>query len=52
MVKFYGIPLLTAGGLVYNYNDPKTESNSQFHLLTKTGISYAQMVNFTYEFFN
>ena len=52
MIKFYGIPLLTAGGLVFNYNAPKKDKDSQFHLMVKTGISYEHMVNFTYEFFN
>ena len=52
MVKFYGIPLLTAGGFVYDYTAPKREDDTKFHLLVKTGPSYAQMVDFTYRFFN
>ena len=51
MVKFYGIPLLTAGGFVYDYTAPKREDDTKFHLLVKTGPSYAQMVDFTYRFF-
>ena len=52
MVKFYGIPLLTAGGHAFDYNAPKVDNDSQFHLLVKTGISFTQLVNFTYKFFD
>lgn len=35
LIKFYDIPLLTAGGFVYDYTEPKTEPDSQFYLLTR-----------------
>ena len=52
MLKFYNIPLLTAGGFAFDFNKDKTDNETEFHMLVKTGISHTQLVNFTYTFFN
>ena len=52
MLKFYNIPLLTSGGLTFDFNEPKNNSESEFYMLTKTGISHTKFVNFTYDVFH
>ena len=51
MIKFYNVPLLTAGGLSYDFNEPKANNQSEFHLLTKTGFSYVDTVKAVFSFF-
>ena len=50
MIKFYnrgaGVPLLTAGGFIYDYNEPKKEFDNEFHLLVNTGYSFYQIGEF------
>ena len=51
LLKFYGIPLLTAGGFAFDYNKPKKDPLSNYYLLTKTGYSYKYMSYAIYDFF-
>ena len=51
MNKFYNVPLLTAGGFTYNFNEPKQSFDDEFHLLVKTGQSFEDMVEFMFEFY-
>jgi hypothetical protein len=51
MIQFYNVPLLTAGGLSYDFNEPKVEPGSEFHLLTKTGYSYVHLAKTVFKFF-
>ena len=46
MIKFYNIPLLTAGGMIYDYNDPKKDFDDEFHLLVNAGYSFYQIGEF------
>ena len=52
MIKFYNVPLLTAGGLSYDFSEPKSSPQAEFHLLTKTGFSYADTANAVFSFFD
>ena len=51
LLKVYHIPLITAGGVTYDYTKPKTHNSSQFYMLTKSGDSYEYMVKAIYDFF-
>ena len=51
MNKFYNVPLLTAGGFTYNFNEPKQSFDNEFHLLIKTGQSFEDMVDFMFKFY-
>ncbi len=51
LMRFYNIPLLTAGGLALDFTKPKTGPESEFHLLVKTGYSFAHMAHFMGEVF-
>ena len=51
MLKFYNLPLLTAGGFVYDYNRPKKTIEDEYYLLTKAGISFEPMADFIFKFF-
>ena len=46
MIKFYNVPLLTAGGFIYDYNEPKKEFDNEFHLLVNAGYSYFKIGEF------
>jgi len=37
IVKFWGIPLLTAGGMTQDFSKNKTTCNSEFHMLVSVG---------------
>ncbi|KAJ9595894.1 hypothetical protein L9F63_012913, partial [Diploptera punctata] len=37
IVKFWGTPLLTAGGLTYDYTENKTTCDSEFHMVVSIG---------------
>lgn len=52
MIKFYNVPLLTAGAFAYDYIRPKTDKDSEFYLLTKTGYSFANVAESIYAFYN
>lgn len=39
IVKFWGIPLLTAGGMTQDYSRNKTTCNSEFHMLVSVGYT-------------
>ena len=52
MLKFYNLPLLTAGGFIFDFRKPKKEPSDEFHLLTRTGFDFkdqAIMINRTFE---
>lgn len=51
LIKFYRIPLLTAGGLSFSFTEPKAVENAEFYLLTKTGYSFEHIAKFIYDFF-
>ena len=44
LIKFYNLPQLSAGGFAYDFTNPKTAPDSEFHLLTKTGLSFTHSV--------
>ena len=46
MIKFYNVPLLTAGGFIYDYNEPKKEFDNEFHLLVNAGYSFYKIGEF------
>ena len=50
MIKFYRVPLLTGGGLIYDYSEKKTDFDDEYHLLVKTGYSFNHMVDFMFNF--
>ncbi|CAG7700227.1 unnamed protein product [Allacma fusca] len=50
-VKFWNIPLLTAGGLTVDYTMDKKMNGSEYFLLTKTGIGFSGMSNFILKIF-
>jgi hypothetical protein len=37
IVKFWGIPLVTAGGMTQDYSRNKTTCDSEFHMLVSVG---------------
>ena len=37
IVKFWGTPLLTAGGLTYDYTEEKKTCDSEFHMVVSVG---------------
>jgi hypothetical protein len=39
IVKFWGIPLVTAGGMTYDYSKNKSSCDSEFHMLVSVGHS-------------
>ena len=51
-IKFYNVPLLTAGGFTFDYNKPKTNPNSEFYLLTKTGFSFNAVAETVFQVFD
>ena len=51
MIKFYHLPLLTAGGLSFDYNEPKVANDSEFHNLVKTGYSFSDVAKTIFTFF-
>ena len=44
MLKFYNIPLLTAGGFATEFAKPKTTTDNEYYMLTRTGYSYENIV--------
>jgi len=47
IVKFWGIPLVTAGGMTYDYSGSKNTCDSEFHMLVSVGyISFRVMSDF------
>ena len=51
MIRFYDIPLITAGGLTHDYSRPKEDKDSEYHLLTRTGLSFSDTAEFIVQFF-
>lgn len=51
MVKFYKIPLLTAGGFALDFVKKRTDRYDEYYMLTKSGISYTHMFNMVFDFF-
>lgn len=52
MIKFYNVPLLTAGGFAFDFTAPKQKFEDEFHLLVKTGLSYEPIANFIFQIFH
>ena len=50
-LKFWNVPLLTAGALTFDYNMNKTTNDTEYFLLTKTGISFKDMTEFILQVF-
>jgi hypothetical protein len=47
IVKFWGIPLVTAGGMTYDYSKNKSSCDSEFHMLVSVGrTSFRVLSNF------
>ena len=52
MLKFYNIPLLTAGGFATEFVKPKNTTDNEYYMLTRTGYSYeniVKVINKTFE---
>ena len=43
MVKFFNVPLVSAGGFTNDFEKPKLAKDAEFHLLAKTGPSFVGM---------
>ena len=52
MLKFYNIPLLTAGGFAKEFTEPKRNFTDDYYLLTKTGFSYNDTLKAVTKFFD
>ena len=52
MIKFYDMPLLTAGALTADFSAPKTNATDEYHMLTRTGLSYSDTSKLFVEFWN
>jgi hypothetical protein len=39
-LKFHQTPLVTAGGLTWDFGEPKTDAKKEFYLLTRTGLDF------------
>ena len=39
-LKFHQTPLITAGGLTWDFGEPKTDPRQEFYLLTRTGLDF------------
>jgi len=53
IVKFWGIPLLTAGGMTQDYSRNKTMCDSEFHMLVSVGYtSFRVMAEFLISIMN
>ena len=50
MIKFYHVPLLTGGGMIYDFSQNKTHVDNEYYLLVKTGYSFNHMVDFMFNF--
>ena len=51
MLKFYNLPLLTAGGLANDYSNPKGSPTDEYHLLTRTGFSFNRVTQVVLDLF-
>jgi hypothetical protein len=38
IVKFWGMPLITAGGMAYDFTRNKSTCDREFHMLVRTGL--------------
>jgi hypothetical protein len=45
IVKFWGIPILTAGGMTQDYSGNKTTCDSEFHMLVSVGYTSFRVVS-------
>ena len=50
MIKFYDMPLVTAGALTEDFTKPKTNATDEYHMLTRTGPSYSDISKLFVEF--
>jgi len=50
-MKFWNIPLLTAGALTFDYSEPKTKNGTEYFLVTRTGFGFKEMVEFLLHYF-
>ena len=39
-LKFHQTPLITAGGLTWDFGEPKMDADKEFYLLTRTGLDF------------
>ena len=39
-MKFWNVPLLTAGGMVYDFSRRKTHAGAEFYLTTRVGFTF------------
>ncbi|XP_013792982.1 atrial natriuretic peptide receptor 3-like, partial [Limulus polyphemus] len=46
LLKFFDIPMLTAGGLASDYGLKKSEFDTEYYLLTRTGLSFDGLASF------
>jgi hypothetical protein len=46
IVKFWGIPLITAGGMTYDYTENKTTCDKEFHMLVSVGRSSFRVMSY------
>jgi hypothetical protein len=46
IVKFWGIPLVTAGGMTFDYTNKKTTCDSEFHMLVSVGQTSFRVLSY------
>jgi hypothetical protein len=46
IVKFWGIPLVTAGGMTHDYSENKTTCDSEFHMLVSVGYTSFRVMSY------
>ena len=52
LVKFWNVPLITAGGFSYDFTKPKTNPENEFYMTTRTGFSFAGIATTISEILN
>jgi hypothetical protein len=46
IVKFWGVPLLTAGGMTHDYSEDKTTCDKEFHMLVSVGRTSFRVMSY------
>jgi hypothetical protein len=46
IVKFWGIPLITAGGMTHDYTKNKTTCDSEFHMLVSVAYTSFRVMSY------
>jgi hypothetical protein len=46
IVKFWGVPLLTAGGMTHDYSTDKKSCDSEFHMVVSVGRTSFRVMSY------